>query len=95
MTAVNPLQVMLEPILRQLQPWVTPVSEVVTALALLYVLLLTARVARYPKEDADAEEARQKAEVNLRNGIISSVLVVAVVLLIRWGLESLAGWVGI
>ena len=65
------------------------------ALALLYCLLLTARVARYPKDDPDAAESRQKAQINLRNAIISSLLAVGVVLLIRWGLESLVRWVGL
>jgi len=95
MAEVNPLKVMLEPVLRYLSPWITPASEVVIALALLYCLLLTARVARFPKDDADAAESRQKAQVNLRNAIISSVLLVAVVLLIRWGLFSLIAWTGI
>ncbi|MBQ4051982.1 MAG: hypothetical protein IJD13_10155 [Oscillospiraceae bacterium] len=95
MAAVNPLQVMLQPVLRQLNPWIVPVSEVIIALALLYCLLLMARVARYPKNEEDAAESRQKAQRNLLNGIISSVLLVIIILLIRWGLSALSVWIGI
>lgn len=95
MAAVNPLQVLLQPVLQQLNPWITPVSEVVIALVLLYCLLLTARVARYPKDDENAAESRRKAQLNLRNGIISGILLTAVILLIRWGLEALSAWIGI
>lgn len=95
MAEVNPLKVMLEPVLRSLAPWIIPASEVTIALALLYCLLLTARVARYPKGDPDAADARRKAQVSLRNAIISSLLVVAIVLLSRWGLESLIRWIGL
>ena len=95
MAAVNPLKVMLEPVIRLLAPWIVPVSEVAIALALLYCLLLAARAARYPKDDEKAAEYRQKAQINLRNGILSSVLLVALILLIRWGLNALAVWIGI
>lgn len=95
MTAANPLQIMLQPVLQQLNPWIVPVSEVVIALVLLYCLLLTARVARFPKDDENAAESRQKAQINLRNGIISGILLTVIILLIRWGLTTLSAWIGI
>lgn len=92
---VNPLQVMLQPVLQFLQPWITPVTQVIAALALLYCLLLTARVAKYPRSDEEHGEARKKALRNLRNGVISSLLVIALALALRWGLLTLGDWIGL
>ena len=92
---VNPLQVMLQPVLQFLQPWVTPVTQVIAALALLYCLLLTARVFKYPRSDAEHEESRKKSLRSLRNGVISSLLVIALSLALRWGLLTLGDWIGL
>lgn len=93
MSGVNPLRVMLEPVLAFLLPWVQPVSHVVTALALLYCLLLATRVCRYHKNDPDTAEARKKCLLSLRNGILSSAAAVAVVFILRWGIEFLSRWI--
>lgn len=92
---VNPLQVMLQPVLQFLQPWITPVTQVIAALALIYCLLLTARVAKYPRSDGEHEETRKKALRSLRNGVISSLLVIALTLALRWGLQALGVWIGV
>lgn len=93
MSAVNPLQVMLEPILSFLSPWTAPASQLVTALALLYCLLLVARVHRFPKTDPGCAESRKKALLHLRNGAISSASVILLVFLLRWGVDALSRWV--
>ena len=93
MSGVNPLRVMLEPVLNFLIPWVQPASHVVTALAILYCLLLATRVCHYHKNDPDTAEARKKCLVSLRNGILSSVAAVAVVFALRWGIELLSRWI--
>lgn len=92
---VNPLRVMLEPVLQFMQPWTAPISQLVTALALLYCLLLTARMCRFPKSDPSCADARRKAMRSLRNGIISSALVVIVAFLLRWGIDALSRWIAL
>lgn len=84
---------MLEPVLNFLQPWTEPASHLVSALALLYCLLLIARVHRFPKNDSGCAEARKKALIHLRNGVISSVAAILLVFALRWGVGALAQWI--
>lgn len=78
----------VEPIVNLLQAAITPALLIVTAVGMLYCIVLGVKFAK-----AEEPQEHEKAKTHLKNAIIGYVLIFVLMLALRIGTPLLSQWV--